>query len=366
MAFSLIAFIVILSILVLVHEGGHFFAARRFGIWVEEFGFGLPPRAWGKKIKDTIYSLNWLPFGGFVRLHGENLEDTIQRPEVAFLNKSKKVRATVICAGVFMNIILGILAFSVVYTFNGVPRETGHVKVLAVSKDSPADAGGLKEGDIIDSLNGQLITNNDQFIKGIDQERGKEVSLNITREGKTDTVKVTPRLNPPANEGALGVAIGSREIYFPPIWQRPFYGIYYGFGDAIFWGKAVLTGFRDMILQSLSGHVPKDIAGPIGIYQVTNQVAALGILPLINFMGVLSVNLAIINILPIPALDGGRLLFIIFEAITRKRVTPKIEATIHSVGMIALLGLLVVITFFDIKRLADAGNLPPFLLQFFK
>jgi regulator of sigma E protease len=221
--------------------------------------------------------------------------------------------------------------------------------------------------DIIAKINGKELHTDAELIDAIDASRGKKVNLSIVRGGKEVDIQTEVK-DIPAKEGALGVSISSTEVKFlqPPIWQRPFYGIYYGFGDAIFWGKAVLTGFRDMILQSLSGHVPKDIAGPIGIYQVTNQVAALGILPLINFMGVLSVNLAIINILPIPALDGGRLLFIIFEAVTRKRVTPKIEATIHSIGMIALLGLLVVITFFDIKRLADAGNLPPFLLQFFK
>ena len=362
---SIIIFIVVLSVLVLIHEGGHFFAAKRIGVWVEEFGLGLPPRAWGKKVGDTIYSLNWLPFGGFVRLHGENLEDTISNPKVAFLHKGKLARAFVIVAGVFMNLVLALVAFSVFYTFAGVPRDLGYVKVDGVADGSPAQSAGFMPGDKITSTNGEDIIDNDSFIKIIEDHKGSEVTITYQRGGESYETKVIPRENHPEGEGSLGVAISSSEIYFPPVWQRPIYGAYYGFKEAVFWGGAVISGLRGLVVDLVARRAPQDLAGPIGIYQVTSQTAALGILPLINFIGVLSVNLAIVNILPFPALDGGRLMFIIFEAITRKRVTPKIEAYIHATGMGLLLLLLLVITFFDIKRIGTAGNLPGFLQQFF-
>jgi regulator of sigma E protease len=361
---SILIFIVVLSLLILIHEGGHYFAARRMGVWVEEFGLGLPPRAWGKKVGNTIYSLNWLPFGGFVRLHGESLEDTITDPKVAFLNKGKAARAFVITAGVIMNIVLGLVAFSIVYTINGIPRELGYIRVEEVLSGSPADTAGLKTKDKIISLGGESTTQNNQFINLIDGGRGTELTLQVEREGELLDVNVTPREDPPEGEGALGVAISSSEIYFPPVWQRPAYGVYYGVGESLFWSKAVIGGLGALVGEVAGGHVPKDIAGPVGIYQITAQTASLGLLPLINFIGILSINLAVVNILPIPALDGGRLVFILYEAVTKRRITPKIEAYVHGFGMLFLLALIVLITFADIKRIGDSGGLG-FFQQFF-
>lgn len=371
---SVITFLVVLSTLILIHEAGHFFAARRFGVWVEEFGWGLPPRAWGKKIGETIYSINWLPFGGFVRLHGESFEDGVTKPEAAFINKSKKVRTVIISAGVFMNLVLALVIFSVVYTVSGVPQEvpTGRVKVLEIAPDSPARDAGLAPQDIVRKVEGKEVASAEEFINIIETSRGKKITLEVERkksEGETELVTLTPQLKDiPAREGALGVSISSidLETYFPPIWQRPFYGIFYGFKEAIFWGKAVISGLGSLVTDLVSKKAPVDIAGPVGIYQINTQVCSIGFLQCLNFLGVLSVNLAVMNFLPIPALDGGRLLFIAIEAIFRRRVTPQIEGTIHAVGMIALLLFIVVISFFDFKRLAAEGQLPGFLLQLFK
>ncbi|MBI2103385.1 RIP metalloprotease RseP [Candidatus Woesebacteria bacterium] len=369
MLVSLISFFGVLSILILVHEAGHFLAARRFGIWVEEFGLGLPPRAIGKKRRETIFSLNWLPFGGFVRLHGESLEETISNPTVAFLNKSKKVRTVVIVAGVLMNMLLGVVAFATVYTVVGFPKEvpTGKVKIVEVVENSPANAAGIKEGDIIKKLGDKELQTSGELIENVNANRGKEAVLTVDRNGEVLELSVNLK-DVPAEKGALGVVMSSSDIdyYFPPIWQRPFLGVYYGFKEAIFWGKAVIAGLSNLVSDISHGQVPKDIAGPIGIFDISSDVCSKGILPCINFMGVLSVNLAIINILPFPALDGGRLLFIAIEAITRRRVTPKLETMIHAVGMAALLILILVISFFDIKRLAAINQLPAFLMQFFK
>jgi regulator of sigma E protease len=359
---DILIFILVLSILVLVHEFGHYIVAKKSGILVEEFGFGIPPRVWGKKFGETLYSINALPFGGFVKLHGEDSESGVYDKKRAFFNKPKHIRIAVILAGVIMNFILAVVFFAISYSFTGVPRETGLVKVSNVTENSPAATANLVEGDIVQSVNGQSVQTTDQFLVLVNENRGQEVALEILKtNGEEVNVNITPRENPPAGEGPIGVSIGSRETYFPPVWQRPFYGVYYGFQEAIFWGGIVLGGLGMMISKLFTGSVPTDVAGPVGIYALTSQAANYGILALINFTAILSVNLAIVNVLPFPALDGGRLLFIIIESIFGKRVVPRIEAAVHAIGMAILLLLLFAITAFDIQRLISAGGVQQFL-----
>jgi regulator of sigma E protease len=151
------------------------------------------------------------------------------------------------------------------------------------------------------------------------------------------------------------------EIYYPPILLRPFYGVYYGFKDAVFWGQTIVLGLWGLFGGLFKGQVPQDVSGPVGIFAVTTEAAKTGILTLVNFIGILSVNLAILNVLPFPALDGGRLLFIGIEAVTRKKVSPKVEGAIHNIGMIILLALLLVITIGDVRRLIHFGGVQGFL-----
>lgn len=159
----------------------------------------------------------------------------------------------------------------------------------------------------------------------------------------------------------MGVTITATEIYFPPLWQRPFYGIYYGFKEAWFWGQTIVVGLWTIITQLFKGQAPQGVSGPVGIFAVTTEAARSGIMTLINFVGVLSVNLAILNIIPFPALDGGRLLFIGIESVIGKKVVPKVEATVHTIGMIILLALLLAITVSDIRRLITAGGINGFI-----
>lgn len=360
---SILIFLIVLSILVLVHELGHFIIARKNGIWVEEFGFGLPPRIIGKKIGETIYSINLFPFGGFVRLHGENDEGSISNPKQAYLNKSKKARFAVVIAGVVMNFLLAVFAFAIVYSFSGVPRNTGNVKVIDVVAGSPAQSGGIVVGDIVRKVDGVEVKTVDDFINKVEEKKGKKSYVEL--EGDKRSI-LSPRANPPEGEGPLGVVISTTEIYYPPIWQRPFFGIYYGFKDALFWGKTVILGFVGLFTSLFQGDLPKDVAGPVGIFAVTTEAAKIGILALINFVGILSVNLAILNILPFPALDGGRLLFIAIEGVIGKKVVPKIESAIHTVGMVILLLLLLGITAHDIRRLISAGSVSGFIDQVLK
>jgi len=333
--------------------------AKRAGIWVEEFGFGIPPRVWGKKVGETIYSINLLPFGGFVRLHGESSEEEVTKPKRAFVNKSKKTRLAIITAGVVMNFLLAIVAFSIYYTFSGIPK----IKIVEVKDNSPAQVAGLPAGSIVDTIDGKNMASMQDFINYVDKNEGKQVTLGITDNGKKESISLTPRVNPPKGEGAVGVILTMAPV-FPPVWQRPFLGIYYGFKDAFYWGYLIIMSLGTLFSQLFKGSVPQDLAGPVGIFALTSEAAKFGILSVINFMGVLSVNLAILNIFPFPALDGGRLLFVIIEAVIGKKITDRTENLIHTIGMGILLLIIFAITYHDIQRLISAGGISGYINSF--
>lgn len=358
---TVLIFFLVLSVLVLIHELGHFLVARKNGVWVEEFGFGLPPRIYSKKFGETLYSVNLLPFGGFVKLHGENSEEGVSIPERAFINKGKKSRIAIIVAGVLMNFALAIVAFGIVYSFNGITKDTGEVRVVEISASSPAQTAGLLVGDVIKRADGEGVKSVPEFIEVVEKNKGERTSFEILRGEENLKLTITPRAEPPEGEGPLGVTISSTEVYYPPILLRPFYGIYYGFIDALFWGKTVFLGIISIFTDLFSGNAPKDLAGPVGIYAVTSEAAKFGPLAVINLMGILSINLAILNILPFPALDGGRLLFIGIETVLRRKVTPKIESAIHTVGMIILLLAIFAITAGDIGKIIKFGGISGFL-----
>lgn len=362
MLISILIFLVVLSVLVLVHELGHFIMARRAGVWVEEFGFGLPPRIIGKKFGQTVYSINLLPFGGFVRLHGENYGEGVAKPRKSFLGKSKRARISIVIAGVVMNFLLALVCFSIVYLTSGIPKDTHQIKVVDISQDSPTVTPGLLVGDVIVGADGKSFTDTNNFINYVDGKKGQKVKL----QTENRTLTATPRENPPQGEGPLGIIISTTEIYYPPVWQRPFYGIFYGFKDALFWGRTIAVGLWSLIAGLFAGHVPQGVSGPVGIYAITVEAARSGIITLINFVGILSVNLAILNIIPFPALDGGRLLFIGIEAAIGKKVLPKVETTIHSVGMAILLFLILLITIGDVRHLISAGSINGFIDQMIK
>jgi regulator of sigma E protease len=381
MFLTIITFLVVLSILVLFHEFGHFIVAKKSGIKVEEFGLGLPPRIWGKKIGETIYSLNALPIGGFVKLEGDEISEAEKKSglhEHAFFAKSKKVRAAVIVAGVTMNIILAVLAFSFVYTKTGIPTETNKVKIIGLAPNSPAEAAGLKVDDYIFKVNGTEITSTDSFIGTTKELSDQPIKLEIIREkdnpctaqilgaipgiemfctGDRLVLTVTPRANPPAGEGPLGVVISSIEPMFYPLWQMIPKSIVEGFKEAFSWLSLIIFQLGGMIGQLFRGQVPQDVAGPVGILQVTGTVMKAGWLSVIQFMGILSVNLAVMNILPLPALDGGRLLFIVVEAITRKKPSADFENRVHSIGMALLLLLFLLVTINDVSRIVSTSGI---------
>jgi regulator of sigma E protease len=358
MLLTILVFLITLSVLIIFHELGHFLVAKKAGIKVEEFGLGYPPRIWAKKIGRTVYSLNWIPLGGFVKLFGQ---DEIEKKKKggAFWAKSKRVRMAVIWAGVLANLCLAFFLFTIIYSAEGIPTPVQKVEIIGVAPDSAAQEAGLKEGDLIVSVDGQPVENLlgseadlDRFIGLMEEKRGNQIKLVVKREEEADLVfLVTPRQDPPEGEGPLGVAISNIEMKKYPFWQMPVRAAVEGAKETYFWTRLVVGGLIEMLRKLIFiGQVPEDIAGPIGILQVTSHVAQAGVITIFQFIAILSVNLAVINIFPFPALDGGRFLFLIFETITGRRSHEQIERWVHNIGMAFLLFLMLLVTINDIKR----------------
>ncbi|MGB9706783.1 MAG: site-2 protease family protein, partial [Microgenomates group bacterium] len=261
MLLTTLTFFFILSVLVLVHEFGHLLAAKKAGIKVEEFGFGYPPRIWAKKIGETEYSLNAVPFGGFVRLFGDPAEGKLVTGKAfkqSFLGKSKKARTAVILAGVLANFLLGVVVFSIIYSISGIPQKTDKIKIVGIAPGSPAQKFGLKEGDVILAVDDQKLTELTKFTKLIEEKKGKEIKLLVGREKDNPCLEkvlggagfscqdgnllfwLAPRENPPEGEGPLGVVVSDIEIVKYPFWQMPFRGAVEGIKEAFGWGMLVV------------------------------------------------------------------------------------------------------------------------------
>jgi len=388
MLITIIVFLVILSLLVLVHEAGHFFTAKKFGIKVEEFGFGFPPRLFAKKIGETLYSINWLPIGGFVKLYGEDPAGggkvSSQKLEVrsfeknrAFFAKTAWQRATVIVAGVVMNAVLAAIIFYIFlgisgfktelpllssYKFFGVNQtNTSEVVISSIAKNSPAEKQGLKALTKVVAVNGQKILDSKSFINIVSLNKGHEIEIawSNLQTSEIHKTKVTPRVSPPKNEGALGVGLFSLSTavlnYETPV-QKVFSGIVHPINLMSYnlnvMGNLVKVSLKKKTTTPLSA----GIAGPVGIASLTGSILEIQnlkekVLGILNLAGILSISLAFFNILPIPALDGGRLFFILVEAVTGRKVNQRIESFAHSVGMALLLGLMLLITFKDVWKL---------------
>ena len=349
---DIVIFVLALSVLVLVHELGHFFAAKITGVRVDEFGLGLPPRIVGKKKWGTIWSLNWLPIGGFCKLFGEDInEKGATKNKDSFVSKNPWQKMMIVLGGVTMNLILAVVIFAVVYTILGVPKETETVKIIGVAKNSPAEVAGLKEGDWIKSINGIEIKKGNELTVLVEKNKGKEIDLSIDREGLGIALPVQVRDIPPDGEGLMGVVISNTEMEKIK-WYEFYKGIGAGFKEAYFWGKIIGGGVYKMIAGLLSGQVPKDVSGPIGMYEATSSIRMnQGFLAMVHFFGVVSVNLAVVNILPFPALDGGRIIFVLYELFFRKKANEKFEALVNNLGMMILLGLILLVTIGDVKRI---------------
>ncbi len=356
MLLSALWIVPVLGILILVHELGHFFAARLVGIRVEEFGMGLPPRLFGHKAKSgVIYSINWIPFGGFVKMYGQ---DDL-RPDGgaaygpdSFVSKTPLQRAFVLVAGVLMNLLLAILLFTLIAL--GQTRDGVYIdQVLA---DTPATAAGWRAGDRIVSVAGREIGRDSDALRALtEQYAGRPMPVTIERDGRPIQTEVVPRVEVPEGQGRAGVQLQVQKRV--PPWQAPVEGV-----------RATWNTLRLMVgglLALVTGQAnPRDIAGPIGMGQITAEVVERSTLPLwvtlFNLAAFLSVNLFLLNLLPLPALDGGRLVFVVLELLRGgRKVAPEREGMVHFVGLMVLLALMFVIGFLDLSRLFSGQSFLP-------
>ncbi len=356
---TVIVFIIILALLVFVHELGHFLVAKRYGVKVEEFGFGFPPRIWGIKRGGTLYSLNWIPLGGFVKILGEDGEEK-ENPN-SFAHKKIWQRSSILAAGVIMNILLAIALAGLGYTI-GLPTAIddaqeaagAQVQIVAVAADSPAALAGIKAGDTVVSLQSQdspqikEISRAADFQDFANQHKGQEILLHLRRGQQVFAVEATPRANPPTGEGPLGVALARVVIQSYP-WQR---AIFEGGAAVLSLTWATLAGLGHLLWQLVwHTRVVGELTGPVGIFSLTGQAAQLGFVYLLQLTVILSINLAIVNIMPWPALDGGRLLFLLIEKIKGRPIKQTLEKAIHTIGFVLLILLMVLVTLRDIVKI---------------
>jgi regulator of sigma E protease len=354
MLLGLITSVFVFGIVILVHEVGHFLAARHFGIKILEFGIGYPPRIATLAERNGVkYTLNAIPVGGFVLMLGEQDPTNPQ----SFARMSARVRIVTLLAGVAMNLVLAAVVFAGTFAI-GEQIPVGKVFIESVAPNSPAQLAGIQPGDIIVSLQGREVRNSTELVQYTQSFLGQEVSLDLSRNDETVSVQVVPRLRPPSGEGAMGIVIGMKDDFQivtvrHPIWEA----IPLGVREVWVVLRETIAGFIHMFQVGIA---PGDIAGPVGIVQIGGIVAQTGLVNLLRFVGFLSVNLFIMNLLPIPMLDGGRIAFILLEKIRGgRKVTPERESLVHLIGLLVLLGLMVLISYYDIMRILGGGSLTP-------
>lgn len=358
-----IIFVVILMVLVIAHELGHFWVAKKAGVRVEEFGVGLPPKLWGRKRGETEYTINLLPIGGFVRMQGETGDGVSVKGDGdgakeddsrSFASKSVGWRAAILLAGVTANMLLAMVLFTIVYSV-GLPQYGATPVISGVAEDSPAAVAGLQVDQTILSLNGVPFDEvRPSFSEVITEHKGQEVIIRVANpDGTEQDVAVTPRTEIPAGQGALGVTIGAGALYVAEVQQYPIWTAWWeGTKQSVEFAKTIVVSLGSMVGGMVTrGDVPSDVAGPVGIAQIIGQARELGWIPVVFFSAIISVNLAVVNLLPFPALDGGRLVFVAWEAVTRRKVSARVEAITHTIGMVILLGLIALITFSDVSKL---------------
>lgn len=343
--------------MVLVHEFGHFIVAKKNNVLVEEFGFGLPPRVFGIKIGETLYSLNWLPFGGFVKLLGEEQEELTKKrlsPSLknrTFVAKTHFQKMAIITAGVICNFVLGWFIVSYLFT-KGVSVPSDNIIIQEVAKNSPAAAAGLAAGDTIDKAKvgdkeHKMVDTRD-LLDLSKKYAGKSVTFEVLRGNKKIHINLTPRLHPPKGQGALGLVITSYKNVQYPWYQAPFFGLIEAFKiTGIILRELLKTLISFVTFQKVS----VEVAGPIGIAKITSQAVKFGSIAVLQLLGILSLNLAVINILPFPALDGGRLALIFYEFVSGRKVNPKIEQRLNLVGFAVLISLILLVTVNDLIKL---------------
>ncbi len=358
MILTIITFVIILSLLVFVHEFGHFIVAKKTGIKVLEFAFGFPPRIWSKKVGETTYAINAFPIGGYVKMLGEVEKSSHPR---AFENQSRGVRFSVSIAGVVMNLFLAWFILSlgfvigmspVVSDYRTIPGKVvkSEIIIAEVQSGSAAESAGLKQMDVLNSadLNGKTIKFGSvealsDFTKA---NKGQKILINYSRSGEDLQSELTLSQDAQAPLGIVGV---NNAIVRVPWYRAP----YVALRETYKITEYTAIFLKDFVAKLVTrGEYSDQVGGPVQIYMATGTVVKIGIMAVLQFVAILSINLAIINILPLPALDGGRIFFILSEAIARRRLIKEhVENIIHSIGFALLILLIALVTYKDIAKL---------------
>lgn len=373
---SVLIFFAVLSALVLVHELGHYIAARLMGVKAEEFGFGFPPRAIGfvkengrwirvgardkKKYDKTVWSINWLPLGGFVRMKGE---DGANGSDDSFAAKGRFARLFILAAGVIMNWMLAAAIFSAGFAI-GVPSQIDglpptaivtqqKIQIADVMKNSGADAAGVQPGDFLLAIESKPVRDVKAAQEALSSfaSRTAPIALHIERDGQRRDVQASLKYIEELKRSGLGVVLSNTGIVrFPP-------HLVFVEGVSVTWSytKLILGAFGGLLGGLFNGHnVSGSVSGPVGIAVLTGKIAKQGAWPILQFAAILSVNLSIVNALPIPALDGGRMFFVLLEAFRRRKANQAFEAALHRIGFILLLLMIAMVTVQDLRHYGGA------------
>jgi len=352
---TILIFFIIIVLLILSHEFGHFLFAKLRGIKVEEFGFGLPPRIFGIKKGETIYSFNLLPIGGFVKILGEEGESSSD-PR-SFANQPISHRALILSAGVLFNLIMAWLIFSAGF-FLGTPTATddlsvvnAKVTILQVQQNTPAETAGLKTGDKLLRLSSDEEVLEVVSVSGvqnfISKHKGQKIEILYQRDGKQFLTSAVPAIDPPPGVGALGIAMERIGIVKSPWYKALWQGLITTISMAI----ATVAGICRFIVQIFTGTADfNQIAGPVGIVKIVDDAAQFGFLYILQLTAVLSVAIGMINLIPFPGLDGGRLLFLGIEKIKGSPISAPVSNVVNTIGFILLILLMLIVTYHDIIK----------------
>jgi len=361
---TIVLFVVVLGLLVCAHELGHFFAAKRSGVRVDEFGFGFPPRIFGKRFRGTLYSLNWIPLGGFVKIKGvagDDSEPISNTDSDSFAAQPFLRKFLILFAGIGMNVVVAVILFALSFAWgfdatpdtlnSGAITSDSRIVVSQVLAESPAATAGIQPGDVIRQYADEAQVTVPRLQEFFAAHANTVVPLTVQRgEEAPYEVKVTPEQIVRDTQVFVGIGVGLEELVHV---RYPWYqALWLGGKTTVLTIGEIFVSLGTLIKTLfVEKSVPQGLAGPVGIAVMTKQVADMGFVYLLQFAALLSVNLAVFNFLPIPALDGGRIAFVLIEKIQRKPVSQRVEATIHTIGFALLLLLIGVVTWKDIVRL---------------
>lgn len=352
---TLLVFIFVISLLVFVHELGHFITARRLGVGVDEFGFGFPPRIIGIRRGTTVYSLNWIPFGGFVKLKGETPGG--EPGPNSFIAQPTAKRFVILAAGVLMNYLLAVVLFTVGLSI-GLPTavEQGgpdrahikniHTEIISTDPTGVAEKSGIRSGDIVTRIDDTLINSAEELKQKLQENKDAPSMVTLVRDDSEQKVTVVPEKSV---DGQYRIGIGILDVGT----------LSYPFPQSLGKGVSVTITMTGQVFSSFGGllrdlvierKLSADLSGPVGVVVMTGQAVRLGFAYLLQFTALLSITLAVVNFFPLPALDGGRALFVIIEAIRRKPVNQRIESLVHAIGFYVLIGLILLISIHDVEK----------------